>query len=201
MTVEQQKLVADYLAIFKSPMVILLKFHGARVRAGLANGLAYEDITQMGMLGLVKAARNYDPSRGVTFASFASFYISQPLRTYLQSLSYQKRKVPDGVLIFSIGLGDGFTNEPTANHERPIDYSEPIRKSLKVLDKRYRKLIVLRYGLADGIKRNLYEVGTILGVTRQRVSQMEKAAFKKLAKVLRDDPDVRDFLEERAVAA
>ena len=45
---------------------------------------------------------------------------------------------------------------------------------------REQKLIRLRYGLDDGKERTLAEVGEILGVTRERIRQIEKRILRKL---------------------
>ena len=46
--------------------------------------------------------------------------------------------------------------------------------------KRERKVISLRFGLADGHPRTLEEVGREFGVTRERIRQIEAKAIRKL---------------------
>jgi RNA polymerase primary sigma factor len=43
-----------------------------------------------------------------------------------------------------------------------------------------RRVIELRYGLAGEKPRSLEEVGGLLGVTRERVRQLESSAFREL---------------------
>lgn len=42
----------------------------------------------------------------------------------------------------------------------------------------------MRYGLEDGTEHTLEEVGQIMGVTRERIRQIEKKAINKLGRVL-----------------
>jgi len=42
----------------------------------------------------------------------------------------------------------------------------------------------MRYGLADGTEHTLEEVGQSMGVTRERIRQIEKKAIDKLGKAL-----------------
>jgi len=48
------------------------------------------------------------------------------------------------------------------------------------LSEREQKIIRLRYGIDDGKERTLAEVGEILGVTRERIRQIEIRIHRKL---------------------
>ncbi|MEX0836851.1 MAG: RNA polymerase sigma factor RpoD/SigA, partial [Gemmatimonadota bacterium] len=48
------------------------------------------------------------------------------------------------------------------------------------LTERERKILYLYYGLDDGEERTLEEIGTLLGVTRERIRQIRNRAFEKL---------------------
>src|SRR5438093_10538195 len=51
---------------------------------------------------------------------------------------------------------------------------------LNGLSERERKILELRYGLADGYPRTLEEVGKQYSVTRERIRQIEAKALRKL---------------------
>ena len=55
-----------------------------------------------------------------------------------------------------------------------------VGKVLNALSYREREILRLRFGLADGCSYTLEEVGTIFGVTRERVRQIEAKAVEKL---------------------
>jgi RNA polymerase sigma factor (sigma-70 family) len=48
------------------------------------------------------------------------------------------------------------------------------------LSEREQKIIRLRYGIDDGKERTLAEVGEMLGVTRERIRQIEIRILRKL---------------------
>ncbi|WP_246042682.1 MULTISPECIES: RNA polymerase sigma factor [Streptomyces] len=57
---------------------------------------------------------------------------------------------------------------------------EHLEAVLSTLGERERKVVQLRYGLADGRPRTLEEIGRIFGVTRERIRQIESKTLCKL---------------------
>ncbi|MEW6101483.1 MAG: RNA polymerase sigma factor RpoD [Candidatus Omnitrophota bacterium] len=57
---------------------------------------------------------------------------------------------------------------------------EEMGSALGTLTEREKKILILRFGLADGVPHTLEEVGNVFRVTRERVRQIEAKALKKL---------------------
>ncbi len=59
--------------------------------------------------------------------------------------------------------------------------SQALKEALEALSERERQVVVLRYGLTDAEPKTLEEIGRRLGLTRERVRQIELDSLKRLA--------------------
>ena len=59
--------------------------------------------------------------------------------------------------------------------------SQALKEALQALTDRERQVVVLRYGLTDAEPKTLEEIGRRLGLTRERVRQIELDSLKRLA--------------------
>ncbi len=71
---------------------------------------------------------------------------------------------------------------------------EQLESVLHTLHEREKKVIQLRFGLQDGHPRTRKEVGKELGVTRERIRQIESKTHSKLRHPSRSQK-LRDYLE------
>ena len=71
---------------------------------------------------------------------------------------------------------------------------EQISEVLESLTPRERRVLELRFGLADGRTRTLEVVGKEFGVTRERIRQIEAKALQKL-KIHDDAKKLKDYLK------
>jgi RNA polymerase primary sigma factor len=70
---------------------------------------------------------------------------------------------------------------------------ESVKNALAVLSDREREVLELRFGLMDGKDHTLEEVGQYFNVTRERISQIEAKALRKLRHPTRSR-HLRDYL-------
>jgi RNA polymerase primary sigma factor len=84
----------------------------------------------------------------------------------------------------SSSFGERFAGSEADQIEEEVE-SQARREFLermfeKYLTERERKILYLYYGLDEGEERTLEEIGTLLGVTRERIRQIRNRAFEKL---------------------
>ncbi|NCC31377.1 MAG: sigma-70 family RNA polymerase sigma factor [Chloroflexia bacterium] len=126
--------------------------------------------------------------------------LGQPIERIQRVLEAARRPVSLETPVGDEGdhtLGDFLTDDDVPS---PTDFasSQLLRRDLSAalnhLNDRERRIIDLRYGLLDGRRRTLEEVGRALGMTRERARQIEAEALRRLR-----SPDVgqhlRDYLE------
>lgn len=199
------------------------------------------DLIQEGNIGLMKAVDRFDPERGFTFATYATWWIFQAIQrasaelgrtirlpTHLaerisqvgriekkleQELGRQPSKEEIAThLGGSVGKVEKVfrVRQPTLSLEKPVgngqepdeasplgdfipaDVEDPLdaaersrlaremRQALDTLSEKEKRIIELRFGLEDGIEYTLEQVGEKLGVTRERIRQIELKALHKL---------------------
>jgi RNA polymerase primary sigma factor len=85
----------------------------------------------------------------------------------------------DDAVVGDLVAGDGPLPEEIVEESLR---SESLAAALEALPERHRDVIVLRYGL-DGDPRTLEEIGRELGITRERVRQIEVEALNRLARL------------------
>jgi RNA polymerase primary sigma factor len=71
--------------------------------------------------------------------------------------------------------------------------SEGLERALAALPEGQRRVLILRFGLDSGTPRTLEEVGAVMGFSRERARQVERAALRALR-----DVEVRARLEDLA---
>ncbi|WP_297886946.1 RNA polymerase sigma factor RpoD/SigA [Sulfurihydrogenibium sp.] len=216
-------------------------------------GVPLTDLIAAGNLGLIEAAKRFDPEKNVKFISYAVWWIRQAImQTIFQQTgalripikeslfiakvkdTYEKlkeelgrepteeeiakelktsvKKVKNALSIvrqpisLDMPLGEGgeedftlldiLSKKGTEDVEREL-VEETLKKELEgmlnVLDEREREIIKLRYGLEGVEPKTLEEVGEMLGISRERVRQLEQRALKKL-KALALKKHLQDFL-------
>jgi RNA polymerase primary sigma factor len=93
-------------------------------------------------------------------------------------------------------LGDFVQDSEAATPEDAVAYQllrEHVEDVLSALSERESAVLQLRFGLEDGRSRTLEEVGSVFGVTRERIRQIEANALRKLRDPKRSRK-LRDFL-------
>ncbi|MEG2610561.1 MAG: sigma-70 family RNA polymerase sigma factor [Bacilli bacterium] len=169
--------------------------------------LPIEDLISIGSFGLIKAIDNFDISRNVKLSTVAYLYIENTFKRHIYLSKMQKRDNSNDISlqakIYENKDGDGITLEESIEDDgSSIEEiilqtirDERIKNILKRLTKDEQKLLLMRYGIIDGINYTLEDIAQVQGVTRERIRQKEAKALKKL-KHPQITRQIKDFFEE-----
>jgi RNA polymerase primary sigma factor len=98
--------------------------------------------------------------------------------------------VGDGDSLYGDMIEDENSEQPDLVLAEMLRTAE-LQSALERLSDRMRHVLELRFGLTGGIPKTLEEVGSELGVTRERVRQLESRALRELQAAA---PDLRLYL-------
>ncbi len=201
-------------------------------------GMSFLDLIHEGTLGLIEAAKRFDPDRNVKFISYAVWWVRQAIfhalsehvrvfrlpqklssqvskmGTARQRLTAELERTPtteelaqktdlsskevEALLLaggedlsLSTAVGEEGTLElsdvleqgsvPSVELELiRSSFEEQVRAMVSHLDDKEREVIKLRFGLDGEEPRTLQEIGAALGLSRERIRQIESKAKEKL---------------------
>jgi RNA polymerase primary sigma factor len=96
-----------------------------------------------------------------------------------QPISLQTPIGDEGDTSFEDFIEDKKAESP-ANRTLRSMFREELLRIIESLNDREKKIVVMRFGIADGIPKTLQELAKIFKVTRERIRQIEAVALKKL---------------------
>jgi len=145
------------------------------------------ELVSDGNMSLMRAVEKFDYARGNKFSTYASWAIMKNFaRTIPDELRHRDRFRTSHAEMFTSAedeRADQFEQE-SAQLQREFQ----VGKILDRLDEREQRIIMRRFGLQRGHEpRTLKQVGAELGVTKERIRQIEARALSKLRKAVNEE--------------
>ena len=137
-----------------------------------------EELVSEGDATLIRAIALFDPSRGFRFSTYATYAIRRRLARYVHSSQHLRATPVDFREAPSIPDRRRWTLPYEQAMEAGVEWLE---SALYELSPRERFIIRCRFGWGREFEpRTLQEIADELGVSRERVRQLEAKAIKKL---------------------
>lgn len=138
------------------------------------------ELVSDGNISLIRAVEKFDFARGFKFSTYATWAIIKNFaRTIPTEQKYHTR--------FRTGAEEMFQStadtraHPIAEESAQYEAVHQVARIMDRLDERERQIIQYRFGLATGCEpMTLKEVGSAMGVTKERIRQIETRAMAKL---------------------
>lgn len=152
------------------------------------------ELVSDGNMSLLRAVEKFDFARGNKFSTYASWAIMKNFaRTIPGEFKHRDRFRTSQDELFAATQehrGNPLAEEG-AQHQREAQ----IERILRRLDEREQKIITSRFGLDHAQEpQTLKEVGASLGVTKERIRQIEARALSKLRQAAQEEKILLDTL-------
>jgi len=156
------------------------------------SGEETDDLISIGTIGLIKAINSYRPEKGTRLATYAARCIENEILMHLRVVKKSRAEIslydPIGMdregneitLIDVLGTHPEIVPETVEEHLEQGRLLNRIHR----LTEQEKKVLELRFGLGDNIRRTQLEIARLLGISRSYVSRIEKRALNKLIKDL-----------------
>ncbi|UKK57890.1 sigma-70 family RNA polymerase sigma factor [Prevotella communis] len=172
-----------------------LRFVVVIARQYQGQGLSMEDLVSEGNLGLMKAARKFDATRGLRFVNYAVVFIRQQIEKAVRKESDEQRveSTRDGqtrsvdaplgskanVSLLSVLVN---ADSPLAD-QRVYNASleDAIERSLQTLNERETVVVNAYFGIGEE-RQTMAEIAERMSLKRERVRQIRDRAVRRLKK-------------------
>lgn len=143
-------------------------------------GQDFYDLISDGNMTLMRAVEKFDFARGNKFGTYASWAIIKNFARSIPDEFRRRRRFRTGQDEMLLTTEDRRGGEEE-QEEADLHRRHQVESILSRLDDREQKVIVHRFGLSGGRQPlTLKEVGSLLGVSKERARQIETRAISKL---------------------
>ncbi|HCC32413.1 MAG TPA: RNA polymerase sporulation sigma factor SigE [Clostridiales bacterium] len=153
-----------------------------------SSAVGIEDLVSIGTIGLIKAVNTFDPGKRIKLATYASRCIENEILMYLRRNRRRRAEVSFEEPLNTDGEGNELllsdvhgTDPDIICRQVEVEVDRMLlRQAMEGLAGREKRIMELRFGLADGQERTQKEVADILGISQSYISRLEKRTIKRL---------------------
>ncbi len=149
-----------------------------------ARGIDEDELRSEGLFALLRAVERFDPGRGFRFSTYACTIIRRALMNRIATERDHRRRFP---------MHHDETFERPPRSEAAIELAlERLGKLLKrnggELTTRESQVLAERFPADYGPRPTFAQLASTIGVSKERVRQIQKSALDKLREALKADP-------------
>jgi RNA polymerase primary sigma factor len=168
-----------------------LRFVVAIAKRYQGSGVPLADLVNEGNLGLIRAAQRFDGDRGVRFTSYAIWWIRQAISQAIERgrpirgskdgryVSFDQPIADAADLCLQEVVADSQL-EPADEQVNRHELKDALESSLSCLPEREQRVLRRYFGLDGEPPSTLDQIGTELGVSRERVRQIKDRGLSRL---------------------
>jgi RNA polymerase primary sigma factor len=150
----------------------------ARRRVG--PGDPFFELVSDGNMALIRAVEKFDFSLGYRFSTYAVEAVENGFCRTISAEHRRRSRFRTGCDV-AMEIGADERCSPSAQEQADAERQTEVARMLERLDPRDRQIIIRRFGLERGCEPlKLREISSQLGVTKERVRQIETRALRRL---------------------
>jgi len=145
------------------------------------------ELVSDGNVSLIRAVEKFDFERGNKFSTYASWAI---MKNFARTIPDEHRRRDRYRTSYAemFGVTEDARSDQYEQESAQSRREAQVEKILERLDEREQRIIISRFGLSRGQEPlTLKEVGAELGVTKERIRQIEARALSKLRKAAQEE--------------
>ena len=141
------------------------------------------EVVSDGNISLMQAVEKFDYARGNKFSTYATWAVVRNYARTIPEKRYRQRRFQTGAEEVLETVADAAANTEAEWERKSL--RQKIGAALDHLENRERQVVLQHFGLTKtGRRQTLEEIGKGLGVTKERIRQIERRALGKLRAVL-----------------
>jgi RNA polymerase sigma factor (sigma-70 family) len=153
-------------------------------RKHLRPGLNLMELISDGNMSLLRAVESFDIHRGNRFSTYATLALLKGFARSVPEMQRSFRGTGESGEWRLAALADSGTERDLGN----LLDREQVRQMLSRLEPRERDVLSAHYGLAEAPPATYEQLGGRMGLSKQRIRQIEKAALAKLRSLSQSIP-------------
>lgn len=150
------------------------------VKEFISTGIEYDDLRSLAYLGLVKAAKSFDPEKGYKFSSFANRCMRNEILLYLRQ---RRKQVP--CISYDAIMEEGETpyldflgkEDPELKQIDNIGWYDALTRNLSDREKKVVDLVIMH-------KKSQTAICKEMGISQSYISRIRKTVTQKMKAAL-----------------
>jgi len=177
-------LLADACEIRNQLVTVYVKL-GAKVASSFANAVfSMDELVSEANTILIRCIEMFDADRGFRFSTYATHSVRRHLCRYVKSRAKRPMAANQEMLEAVPEDDKRWTYE---REQRITKCFKEVERLMHLLSDREQRIVRARYGLGNKLKpQTLQSIAAGLGVSRERVRQLEQRALAKLARLAKE---------------
>jgi len=162
----------------------------------------FEELVSDGNVTLINAANKFDCSRGFRFSTYATHATQRDYYRQIQKRRKNAHRITGDQNEFLGEISRETTEEEVPMKTQALLYQKVMEIFENELDEREQHIVCARFGINEQESgQTLRSVGEQLGISKERVRQLQISAVEKLREVLLDQQNILKIIDNMPAVA